>query len=228
MKPRSAIWVVFLLSAIVLVPASDADAASLTWNGVLKVVVEDTGTGTYTGGTPDVSQFSGSVTYDDTCSGLPGCIVEPFPPEETNYVFPGGFGSLTGLGVTTNGIESSVAISNEELIDQDEANLLAVFGINVAVGTSSDVWSVASETAGAVIEWEVAYLYLNTDPFSNTNYTATPPPNPDLILFQVDEGDEVTYFAFGEVTTAPEPGGAAVLAALTCALLGLRRGRCAA
>ncbi|NNL84215.1 MAG: hypothetical protein HKP27_01095, partial [Myxococcales bacterium] len=93
--------------------ALSASAATITWTGVLRVIVEDSGGGTYTGGTPDVSLFSGTVTYGDVCGG---CLVEPFPPDEVNYVFPGGTGSLTGLGVTTVGVESSVAITDDQIL----------------------------------------------------------------------------------------------------------------
>ena len=136
--------------------------------------------------------------YGDTCGG---CLVEDFPPDEINYVFSGGTGSITGLGVTTTGVESSVAISNDQEVDTDAAALFAIFGLTVMEGTTSDVWSVASETSDDVIEWDVSFVYLATDPFSDSSYTATPPPNPDLIIFQLDEDDEVKYFAFGEVTT---------------------------
>ena len=185
------------LPLLVLGFAHSAGAASITWTGVLKAVIEDTGTGIYSGGTPDVSIFSGSFNYGDTC----GCLIEPFPPDEINYVFSGGTGTITGLGVTTTGVESSVAISNDQVIDTNGAALFDIFGLTVTPGTTSDVWSVASETSGAVIEWDVSFVYLTTNPFSDSSYTATPPPNPDLIIFQVDEDDEVTYFAFGEVTT---------------------------
>ncbi|MGB5261482.1 MAG: hypothetical protein WBO34_13325, partial [Gammaproteobacteria bacterium] len=98
--------------------------------------------GIYTGGIPDVSVFSGSFSYGDTCGS---CLVEPFPPDEINYVFSGGTGSITGLGVTTTGVESSVAISNDQVVDTDAAALFGIFGLTVTPGTTSDVWSVASE-----------------------------------------------------------------------------------
>ena len=187
------------LPFILLSVTNSAGAATLNWTGLLKVVIEDTGTGTYTGGNPDVSMFSGSFNYGDSCGG---CIVEPFPPDEVNYVFSGGTGSITGLGVTTNGVESSIAIVNDQIADDDSAALFNIFGITVTPGTTTtDVWSVASETNNAIIEWEVEYIYLTTNPFSSSSYTSTPPPNPDLIIFQVREDDEVTYFALGEVTT---------------------------
>lgn len=214
------------LSLLVLGFAHSAGAATITWMGVLRVVVEDTGLGIYTGGTQGVSKFSGSFSYGDTCGN--GCLEEPFPPDEINYVFESGTGTLTGLGVTTVGVESSVAINNDEVIDSDEAALFDVFGITVAVGSTFDVWSVASENEDdaiedAGIEWEVAFVYLTTNPFSDRSYTATPPPNPDLLIFQVDEGDEETYFAFGEVTIVPVPAAVWLFGSGLFGLVGMAR-----
>ena len=216
---RRVVWISFPL--LVLSFAQGAGAATISWNGVLRAVLADTETGIYTGGTEDVSVFSGSFNYGDTCGG---CLVEPFPPDEINYVFSGGTGSITGLGVTTTGVESSVAISNDQVVDTDAAALFAIFGLTVTPGTTPDVWSVASETSGDVIEWDVSFVYLTTDPFSDSSYTATPPPNPDLIIFQLDEDDEVKYFAFGEVTTVvPIPASVWLFGSGLLGLIGMAR-----
>lgn len=220
MSTRSAQLALALLLAL---PAPPAAAASLAWDGILRIVLENSGGAVYGAAVEDVTTFSGAYVYGDTCSG--SCIVEPFPPDATNYVFPDGDGLITGLGITTFGVESSVEIVDEHLVDADEAALITLLGYAVSEGEIIDTWTVASETAGAAMLWEVAFLYVSTNPFASTAYTPTPPADPDLVIFEIDEGDGVTYLAFGNVTTVPEPGSHLLLPAGALGLLALARRR---
>lgn len=53
-------------------------------------------------------------------------------------------------------------------------------------------------------------MYITTDPFINTNFTSTPPSNPDVILWQPFEDGGDRYTAIGKVDSLPEPGVAAL------------------
>ena len=63
-------------------------------------------------------------------------------------------------------------------------------------------------------------MYVTTDPFTNTNFTSTPPPNPDVIIWQLFEDGGDRYAAIGKVDSVPEPGITATLAAGVAALSG--------
>lgn len=182
-------------------------AGSLFWSGEIVVVDTDTGAGTYTGALP-TDPFSGEFAWPDVCGAT--CTVEPFPPEATNYVFSDGTGEITGLGIPTPGIESNIEIINEDVVSQDGVDIAALFGITLTVGQTIDSWVVGSESVGeftpAFKEWNVTYIYITTDPFTDTSFTPTPPPNPDIILFDLTEDDGDVFLAIGEVTSVPEPG----------------------
>lgn len=193
--------------------AAHADS-SIAWSGILEAIDVNQPGAIYGSAVAGVTPFSGYVAYPDACVG---CIVEPFPPDATNYVFPEGIGGLMGAGALSTGIESSVEIIDEEIVDQDTVDVAALFGVPLVVGQSLDTWSAGSQTTGEFtpdfVEWDVAFVYATTDPFSDTSYTPTPPPNPDLIVFTISQDDEAIYLALGEVTMLPEPGFAGLLAA---------------
>ena len=201
------------------------------WAGTLVLIESDSGTGAYTGGLEGSTIFSGSVHVPNTCG--PTCSVEPFPPFAVNYVFSDGAGSVSGVGATSLGIESSVEVINEEVVDQERVDFAEIFGLSLTLGQTVDTWSVGSQTAGeftpGFVAWGLSYVYVTTDPFSNTNFTPTPPPNPDLVIWQVFEDNGNAYAVVGEMDALPEPGVAAMLAAGLVTLRGfavrLRRGR---
>lgn len=198
---------------LVVALGQGALAVDIVWEGTLVVVEEDSGTGAYTGGTPDASMFSGSVNFPGTCGAT--CLVEPFPPFATNYVFSDGSGTISGLGSSSTGIESSIEVINDEVVGPDAVELAAFFGVTLTVGQTLDVWAVNSETAGeftpAFVDWGLSYVYSTSNPFSDTSFTPTPPPDPDFILWQINEDDGDAYSALGVVM--PEPGGIPMLAA---------------
>ena len=74
---------------------------------------------------------------------------------------------------------------------------------------------------GHDVVWGLSYVYVTTDPFTNTNFTSTPPPNPDVIIWQLFEDGGDRYAAIGKVDSVPEPGITATLAAGVAALSGL-------
>ena len=209
------------LLSLLVSPA--AHAGGLSWTGDIEIV--DPSTGTYAGAMPS-DVFSGEFTWPDVCGAT--CTVEPFLPEATNYVFSDGTGFITGLGIQTDGVESSIEIIDEDLVSQEAVDLAALFGITLTVGQAIDQWVVSSESAGeftpAFKEWSVSYIYITTDPFSDLSFTPTPPPSPDIILWELSQDEENLFFALGEVTSVPEPGSAL---GLVCgvALLALFRER---
>ena len=142
-------------------------------------------------------------------------------------MFPNGTGGLTGGGGTSIGVESSINIVNDQLVDQDAVDTAALLGLTLTLGQTTDGWSAASETAGefmpSFVDWNVEYVYSTSNPFSSTDYVSVPPPNPDLILFAISQDDANIYFVFGEVTAVPEPGfelmlGAGIVGSLRTAL----------
>lgn len=196
--------------------SGDAGAANLSfsWEGTV-VFVDENAVGAVHGEVVEgVTRFSGFFVYPDACDV--GCLIEPFGPDETNYVFAGGLGGLSGGGGYSRGIESSVNIVNDQIVDQESVDFAALLGLSLTLGQTTDVWSVASETAGeftpSFVDWNVEYVYSTSNPFSTTDYVATPPPNPDLVLFAINQDDGNVFFAFGGVDTVPEPGFGVMLA----------------
>ena len=120
------------------------------------------------------------------------------------------------------GVESSIEIIDEEVLDQDSVDFAAIFGITVMVGQTVDAWVLSSENAAeftpAFVDWGLTFLYITSDPFVSTAFVAAPPPNPDLVVFEVYEDDGDVYAAVGRATVVPEPGFAALVAAGTCGL----------
>ena len=196
-----------------------AHAGGISWDGELDLILNDTGTGAYTGGTPGVSPFSGDAVWPDVCGAT--CTVDASEPDATGYLFSNGTGSITGLGVTSDGILSSVEIVDEAIVDQELVDIAALFGVTLTVGQVFDEYAVQSETGGegtpAFRDWVVSFLYVTTDPFSDTSFVSSPPPNPDLVLWDIEEADNV-YTALGEVGFVPEPG---VALGFGCGALGL-------
>lgn len=90
----------------------------------------------------------------------------------------------------------------------------ALFGFNLTVGQTIDTWAVSSfmnsGLPGHDVVWGLSYVYITTDPFINTNFTSTPPSNPDVILWQPFEDGGDRYTAVGKVDSLPEPGVAAL------------------
>ena len=220
-----------LLLSLSLGHASNAWGGDIGWAGTLVLIDSDSGTGAYTGGVEGSTMFSGSLHFPNTCG--PTCTLEPFPAFSMNYVFSDGAGSVSGLGATSLGIESSVEIINEEVVNQERIDFAEVFGLTLTLGQTIDTWAVDSQTAGefapGFVAWGLSYVNVTSDPFINTNFTSTPPPNPDLIIWQVVEEDGDAYAVLGEVDAVPEPGVSAMLAAGMVTLWGLsvrsRRGR---
>lgn len=217
-------WIRLIVLVVVwLGSAASAPGGDLAWTGTLLLVQEDAGTGVYTGGIPGSTMFAGTVFFPDTCGAT--CTVEPFPPDATNYVFSDGTGSISGVGATTIGIESSVEIIDEEVLGPDAVELAALFGVTITAGQTVDAWTVDSQTAGefmpGFVAWGLSYVYVTTDPFTNTSFTPTPPPNPDFILWELVEEDGDAYAVLGEVDSVPEPGFIAMLGVGTAMLGGL-------
>ena len=200
---------------------------SFSWDGTVVVVDTNTIGAIHGSVVAGVTPFSGFVVYPDACDI--DCIIEPFGPEETNYVFPNGIGGVTGGGGTSIGVESSINIVNDQLVDQDAVDTAALLGLTLTLGQTTDVWSAASETAGELmpsfVDWNVEYVYSTSNPFSGTDYVSVPPPNPDLILFAISQDDANVYFVFGEVTSVPEPGFELMLGAGLVGLACLPRSR---
>ncbi len=190
------------------------------WTGVLELIDGDAGSGAFSGGNPGVSPFEGYFVHPTSCAA--GCLIEPFPPDATNYVFSGGAGLITGLGASVQGVESSIEIIDEEVLDQDGVDFAAFFGIPVTVGQTVDSWVLSSENAAeftpAFVDWGLTFLYITSDPFASTAFVSAPPPNPDLIVFEVYEDNGDVYAGVGSATVVPEPGFAALLAAGSCGL----------
>jgi hypothetical protein len=200
---------------------------SFSWDGTV-VLVDPNGMGAIHGEVVEgVTPFSGFFVYPDACDL--GCIVEPFGPEETNYVFPNGLGGLMGGGGTSIGVESSVNIVDDQVVTEEDVELGALLGLTLALGQTTDVWSAASETAGefttSFVDWNVEFVYSTSDPFSNTDYVATPPPNPDLILFAINQDDGDLFFALGNVNSVPEPTSGLMLGAGVLGLASAHRAR---
>jgi hypothetical protein len=216
-----ALAVLLLGALLVALLAPPAAAASLEWEGILRVVIENPGGGIYAAAVEDETTFWGVYVYGDTCSG--SCIVQSEPPYEIYYTFPDGFGSITGLGITTFGADSSVKIGNDHPLDADGAALITLLGYAVSEGEIIDYWAVGSETSDNVLDWEVTFGYVSTNPFATNAYTPTPPASPDLVILEIEEDDAVTYLAFGNVTWVPEPSSHALLGAGVGVLVLLRR-----
>lgn len=207
--------------------SAPAAALSFAWDGTV-VVVDTNMAGSIHGSVvAGVSTFSGFFVWPDTC-GI-DCIVEPFGPDETNYVFPNGSGYLVGGGGTSIGIESSVNIVNDQIIDQDGVDVGATLGLTLTLGQTIDVWSVASENdaefTSDFVDWSVEYVYSTSDPLSNTAFVASAPPNPDLILFTINQDDGDVYLVVGVVDTVPEPGLGLMLGSGLLGLAGAGRAR---
>lgn len=209
----------------VLFAASNASAGTLAWDGELLLIFNDSGTGAYTGGTPGVSMFSGELASPDVCGAT--CLIEPFGPNATNYVFSNGAGTIEGLGTNSVGIESSIEVINDEVITQDIADLATLYGVTLTVGQTLDTWAFGSENdaefTSDFVTWGVSFVYTN-NPFSDTSFVATPPPNPAFILWEIDEDDEDAYAAIG-IATVPEPATTFQLAAGIFTIAGLIRRR---
>jgi hypothetical protein len=207
--------------------AGGARAADLSfaWEGTVAFVDTNQAGALHGDVIPGVTSFAGFVVYPDTCDA--GCFVEPFGPDETNYVFPGGFGGLWGGGGTSTGVESSVNIVDDQVVDQEAVDFAALLGFSLELGQTLDVWSAASETAGefttSFVDWNVEYTYWTSNPFSDTGYVSTPPPNPDVILFSVSQDNGNILLVGGLVNGVPEPEIGSMLGAGIAALAFARR-----
>jgi len=213
-----------------------ADLVSLEWNGLLREVFADETTGVFSGATPDVSHFRGYFAYPDECVPATGCAVF-LVDGETEHVFAAA-SAITGLGESVAGTDVRVVVADEVVADQDAVDFAALFGASLTIGQTIDTWLVSGVNAGDgtlanPMEWGVEYIYLTSDPFSSTGFVATPPPNPDLIIFEIGEDDFTVYEAVGQVTDAtfiPEPSTGAMLSGGILWLLAIGgkslRGRC--
>lgn len=223
---RIPVWMGLLLSFGV---ASSAWGRDFAWQGTLVAIEFDSGVGRYRGGVEGATVFSGSAFFPDTCGAT--CTVEPDPPSATSYRFSNGTGTVQGVGASSVGVASIVTVVNEDFVDQGGVDFAALFGLNLTVGQTLDTWNVShvTSTASDIVEWGLSYVYITTDPFNDTTFRTTPPPNPDVIIWQLIE-DGTEYSVVGEVDSVPEPGLALMLATGTSALGGLsarsRRRRC--
>jgi hypothetical protein len=206
--------------------AQSAAAVTVPWSGQVTVEIADTG-GTYSGVAVG-DAFTGSFDLTGACPGV--CLVEPFPPDETNYVFPGGMASITGLGITTNGSEASVNIQNDHVVTLDEANfanmILGGSGPAVRENDVVDVWTAASELGN--LEWEISFVSLDGSFFTGQAFQADPPDfsQVDLGIFQIIETDGVDSEIFHVAgVVVPEPSTATLLGGALALLAALRRGR---
>lgn len=205
---------------------TDASAGAIAWSGTLVTVDIDSGIGRFRGGVPGTSVFSGSVQYPDTCGAT--CTIAPDPvpgpPSETGYRFSNGLGTVQGVGASAVTTTTRIDVVDEDVIDEGGVDFAALFGIDLVVGQTIDTWSVSNITpvGSDIVEWGISYVYITTDPLSSSTFRSTPPPNPDLILWQlIEDGDQ--YSVVGEVDSVPEPGMAAMLAAGLATLGGLGR-----
>ncbi len=121
-------------------------------------------------------------------------------------------------------MQSSVLIEDEHTVSAAEASLLTALGYSITAGQIIDVYTVASETTGSGLVWEVGFLYVSTDPFAGTGFVAGPPADPDFVIFEIDEGAGTVYHAFG-VIPVPEPGASLMLGSGLLGLLALARRR---
>ncbi|MFK7894679.1 MAG: hypothetical protein AB8G23_02525 [Myxococcota bacterium] len=185
---------------------SFAQGNLIYWSGQLDFIGEDSGTGALTGGVPGMSTFDGYFGFPTSCGA--GCVVEPFPPDATNYVFANSGGHLRGLGASIPSVEASVEIIDEQVLDADGVAFAAAYGISATVGQAIDVWTVSAENTAeftpAFVDWNVSFLYFETDPFNSTAYVPAPPAAPDLIIFEVFEDNGDVYEGVGPAAI-PEP-----------------------
>jgi hypothetical protein len=188
------------------------------WNGTLRRVEVNVGTGAYQAAVEDVTTFQGDYVYSDACNG--SCTPVPSPPDGIDYVFADGLGSITGLDVTMDGVDSNVLIEDEHVVSTAEAALLTALGYAITGGTVIDTYTIGSQTTGGGLLWEVGFLYVSTDPFPDTSFAAAPPPDPDFVIFEIDEGAGTVYQAFG-VINLPEPGASLLLGSGILGLLAL-------
>lgn len=222
-------WIVSgLVVALSFGLVSSAWGRDIAWEGTLVVIDFDSGVGRFQGGVEGSTVFSGSAHFPDACGAT--CTIESDPPSATSYRFSDGTGTVQGVGASSLGIASIVTVIDEDVLDEGGVDFAALFGLNLEVGQTIDTWNVSNVTSvtSDIVEWGISYVYITTDPFNDTSFRSTPPPNPDLILWQlIEDGDQ--YSVVGEVDTVPEPGLAAMWAVGVTALAGLhthaRRGR---
>lgn len=204
-----------------LLGAGPASSATLDWAGEVELVLEDLGGATYSGTMMD-DPFDGQHVVPDVCGGT--CTVEN-EPGETNYVFSDGTAFVTDGVTQVNGVEASVNIQNNVALDMDEAALVSqLTGQMISAGELVDVWTAASENAGASIEWEVVYLSLDESLYADTSYRPTPPARSevDLVVFQVNESNVMGTEIFSAL---PEPGTASAFLALLAGFAVVGAGR---
>ena len=220
-------WIATAVCLLVWTGSAEAADLSFSWDGTVVFVDENLPGAIHGDVVVGVTGFDGFFVYPDTCNA--DCLVEPFGSEETNYVFANGLAGLSGGGGYSRGVESSVNIIDDQIVDEESVAFGALLGLSLTVGQTLDVWSVASETAGEFttdfVDWNVEYIYSTSDPWSTTDYVATPPPNPDVILFAINQDDGDVFFAFGGVNSVPEPTLGLSLAVGALGLLGPSRGR---
>lgn len=144
------------------------------------------------------------------------------------------------------GDEVAVVIQNNWPIDADSASFAGLLGLNIAVGTPVDSWTITSLSPGAYeadpdptdgddtqllydgVRFEFALLSLDTALYSTLDYQPMPLgalDNPNFGAFVIEEADALgntLFFAYGRIevmNVVPEPSRWALLAA-GLALLG--------
>jgi len=209
-----------------LLAAAPAHSATVTFTGTIIAILEDTGGGAYAG-TAVGSSFSGSFVYGNSPLDATEIYSDPI---DAGWLFTGGsYGGVITDGTTpTTGISAEVGVSNDWVLDADEALLFSyVVGSPVLAGTVVDAWSVFSLTSGAYYddtdtlfngtEFGIGFYSLDGSLYSSLDYQNLPPElsavdGGFIYIEQADASGNTQFLALGQLTatTAVVPVPAAV------------------
>ncbi len=229
---------VTLALSIGLAITSHTHGATTSFTGTILAVLDDTGTGVYTGVTTGAS-FSGTFNYGDTAADATSIFTEP-TNDERNWEFNGApfSGSVTQGSTTTSGTEVNVNIQNDFPLTVDEAALANFIQnvITVNAGDPVDVWSASALSTGASFDagdnlvnglnFEIAFLKHGTPGspptlVSDLSYQPLAPDifSVDLAIFIIEEADaagNIIFTAVGTIDTVtsivPEPASLSMFA----------------
>ncbi len=224
-----------LASALLLSGSSQA----FVWKipiGTVQVVEEDSGAGLLSGETEFGFWYANAWPCED------GCVIEHPFPGETRYVYDasrslGGFRPdyFFGNAPEVRTAASSIRIVDDGIADQALVDWAAPLGLAMTVGQEIDLLEFTGVRTGSVqaetIEWTIRAIYVTNDPYPAAHpyptddwyyYTRTNPPSslgPDLLAFEVREGDGAVFSARGDIEIIPEAGFATGVAVSTLFLL---------